>query len=403
MGVIDRILGFFDYASYTSAKPPDASYREWFDGFTTEMDSTAAACIRVIVTMLASLDLRAVDRTSYEVIEPSAENSGAYFNRIMSRTTNAGSSFDFKARLFTDALLYGNAFVYPVKTNVPRNGRTVERLDDLIIIEPERVSVSSDDDDGSLRYKIGEGRVLRQDQLLHFKYPSANSLDRRLGAPPLSRVSNLMQLGQLASERVLANIKNGKTPLAVVLDSAATSQEARDQFQARMQAEWKMPWRYFATGTEVKMVDFTAQDAPMKELRMQTREEIAMAYGVPGPLVGIETTQWGQGIEQLTRLFWRSSLRPLAVAFEQQFNRLVQFRYRILFDELDILRGDWDAATKLIKGMLGPQGVAASPNEARRIALKLPPRPGGEEIQRPMQQVTIGTGAEDDDDESQEA
>ena len=125
MGIYQRILrgvyntlgGEIETGDYLRRDQPIS---EWMDGLTAELDATAVACIATIASMLASLDLRAVNRDDWRAIPASDDNSGAYFNRIMNAVSLDGSGYDFKVRLFTDYLLYGNAFVYPQYVNLRR-------------------------------------------------------------------------------------------------------------------------------------------------------------------------------------------------------------------------------------------------------------------------------------------
>ena len=397
MGLIDRILNTFNYEQVIERpKPPNDSWGDFLDSFIEELDATAIACVRVAVNMLAPAELRALSPDDQQPIPVDADNSGGHFNRAINRVTQAGSPFDFKARLITDLLIYGNAYVYPIYTPRFRNGEVSQRLTDMRIVTPSKVQVRQDESSGDLIFKVGEGRDLNASELLQIKYPSISTWDRLKGEPPLKSASTLNQIGLFASDRVLGNLKNGKTPIAIAYDANAGDLEGRKRFRRDQIAQRKSPWRIFAPGTDVKMVDFTAQETELGELRVQTRADIAMAYGVPGPLVGIDTTQWGQGLEQLKRLYWQTTLKAVASMIEQRLQSLVQYRYKIEFNELDFLRGDWADTAMFVKAGLGPNGIATTINEMRRMAYKLPPIAGGDVLQSPS--VVVGLTANDQSD-----
>ena len=61
-------------------------------------------------------------------------------------------------------------------------------------------------------------------------------------------------------------------------------------------------------GKSTKIED-SPQDREARGLREFQVEEIAKVYGVPAPLVGVQVTEWGAGIEQLSKLFWRTGER----------------------------------------------------------------------------------------------
>ena len=379
-----------DQADYLHRDQP---IRDWLDGLTAELDATAVACIITITQMLASLDLRAVDRSDWQAIPGSDENSAAYFNRLMNDLDYDVSAYDFKIRLFTDFLLYGNAFVLPVYSTIIRNGRPVRRLDDMRIIPPWKVSVDVTDDGSDYVYDVDGGRRFMRSELLHFRCVHPNTGDRMIGAPPLARSSTVSQIARLARSRVLRNIKDGVSPFAVFMNQNANSQDAIDAHFKMMDVSKYDSYRLSVPAENIRLVDLKAQDADLRELRAQVQSEVAMAYGVPGPLIGINITQWGSGIEQLNRLFWRRTLRPMAIAFEQQFQRLVQFRYLVRFDESDILRGDWSAVSQYIGAVMGPNhGPVDTLNSVRHDALNKPPVDGGDEIPAGPQ-VVMGLNA----------
>ena len=107
-------------------------------------------------------------------------------------------------------------------------------------------------------------------------------------------------------------------------------------------------------GAKVENLKTLPQDAETSTLRDQEVESIGRVYGIPPPLMGLNTTQWGSGISELARLFWKFAGRPA-------MNRLLQpMSFRLLpkgqdfaVNELEILRGDTVALTALINATKG--------------------------------------------------
>ena len=115
----------------------------------------------------------------------------------------------------------------------------------------------------------------------------------------------------------------------------------------------------------------TPQDREAKELRQFQVQEIGRAFGVPAPLLNVDMTSWGSGIEQLAKLFFRFGLRqhldrvlaPLQV-------RLLAPGDRFWVDTSDLLRGDAEAIQKLLMALQGDAQRApiASREELRHLA-----------------------------------
>ena len=102
-------------------------------------------------------------------------------------------------------------------------------------------------------------------------------------------------------------------------------------------------------GPTVTALKETPQDADAMKLREFQVREVGRAYGVPAPVLGENVTQWGQGIEQLARLFYRFGVRQHLGRVLASFGlRLLPAGERFMIDETELLRGDTEAISKLI-------------------------------------------------------
>ena len=89
-------------------------------------------------------------------------------------------------------------------------------------------------------------------------------------------------------------------------------------------------------GKSTKIED-SPQDSEARGLREFQVQEIAKVYGVPAPLLGVDVTEWGQGIEQLAKLFWRFGARQHLERFLAPFqNRLLRPGDRFHVDTTDL-------------------------------------------------------------------
>ena len=77
--------------------------------------------------------------------------------------------------------------------------------------------------------------------------------------------------------------------------------------------------------------------------------DVGRVYGVPGPILNQQVTQWGQGIEQLAKLFWKFCVRQhLMRMLEPAKFHLLLPGQRFDVDPTDLLRGDITSISSLI-------------------------------------------------------
>ena len=154
------------------------------------------------------------------------------------------------------------------------------------------------------------------------------------------------------------------------------------------------PWpkELVAVNLQHKMTDMQAG-----ELRNQNVRAAGGIFGVPSPYLNEEVGSWGSGIEQMSRIFWRSSLKPKLRMLLAPFSlRLLPPGHQFVVDELEHVKGDWATTATLIaaltqsKAQGGPEipgldrfierliGVYRQPG-ARRVRADLPPPESFEE------------------------
>ena len=124
-------------------------------------------------------------------------------------------------------------------------------------------------------------------------------------------------------------------------------------------------------GAKSAMISDTPQDREAGNLRVHQAQEVAAAYGVPPPLVGMMVTEWGQGIAELARLFYKFGANLHMTSFLEPFEtRLLRPRDKFHVDLTDLLRGDPEDISKLIMAIQGDaqRTPVATLTELRRIA-----------------------------------
>jgi HK97 family phage portal protein len=112
----------------------------------------------------------------------------------------------------------------------------------------------------------------------------------------------------------------------------------------------------------------------MTELRKMQVEEIARVTGVPRPLLMVDETSWGSGIQALGQFFVQYALNPWFEAWQQAAERSLlvgdeKNRFAVKFNPNALLRGSTKDQGDFFAKALGAGGQPGwmSPNEVRRL------------------------------------
>lgn len=137
---------------------------------------------------------------------------------------------------------------------------------------------------------------------------------------------------------------------------------------------------------QVTSLKQTPQDADARELREQQSIQIGSIYGVPAPLLGLQVTEWGQGIEQLRRLFHQFGVRQHLARLLHDMSRVLLPKAELFrIDDSEWMRGDHAAVAGLITAAAGDavRPAILTQSELRRLVgfPKSPPK--GEALRTP--------------------
>ncbi|RMX06721.1 phage portal protein [Corticibacter populi] len=134
-------------------------------------------------------------------------------------------------------------------------------------------------------------------------------------------------------------------------------------------------WMIAEEGAKANKFTSTPAEAQQVETRNHQIEEVARLYGVPRPLLMMDDTSWGSGIEQLAIFFVQYTLAPRFVAWEQAAARsLLTDRelghYYYKFNERALMRGTLKDQADYFAKALGAGGHQPwhTANEVRDLA-----------------------------------
>lgn len=212
------------------------------------------------------------------------------------------------------------------------------------------------------------------------RYGNLAALQFPFGIAPAVAVSDGIRTG-LAANRYVGSYFGGQVGGQIVLEGdARLTDEQINEIQARFKRAMASKQRtdpvFLGDGFTAKTLDPSPQTSDLSELRTQQVNEVAMAFGVPPPLLGTNITQWGSGIEHLYRIFLKFCLRLYAVRVKSALTyRLLPKGFRFVFDETELMRGDTQAIARL---WMAADGILTV-NEARAMAGQTN-RPDGDKI-----------------------
>ncbi|HND52887.1 MAG TPA: phage portal protein [Pirellulaceae bacterium] len=341
--------------------------------------------VDLIASTIGALPL-AVMRRGADGSITEAEDHPLY-ERFMYEPNGFQTPFGFKSMMQAWALTNGNAYAVIV-----RSGDKIIALNPL---HPERVKVEQGDD---LRltytyHRKDGGRVVYSDrEIFHLR---GLTLDGVSGVSRVHQAREAIGLAMRTEEAAARLFKNGQLVGGTLTHPGKLSAEARARLVADMQsryagAENSGKWLVLEEGMNVGKVGASASELQHVEQRKMQVEEIARVFGVPRPLLMVDETSWGSGVEQLATLFVRFGLAPWFRAWEDAITRsLIPSRERRTlyanFDETELLRGTMKDQGEFFAKALGAGGHSPflTVNEVRE-GFGYGPEPGGDTLKNPM-------------------
>lgn len=248
---------------------------------------------------------------------------------------------EFKAQMQLLLETEGNAYA-----RIIRSG---SRPIHLIPFEKGRVDAKLGAD-FSMRYRCqtenGNQITLDQDEVLHIR---DLSLDGVVGLSRQKLSQDVFELADAARKAAANVFKTGVMAGGAIEVPHALSDQAYQRMKQSLEQEYSgadnvNKWMIAEEGATAKPFASTAKDGQQIENRNHQIEEVARLYGVPRPLLMMDDTSWGSGIEQLAIFFVQYTLAPRFVAWEQALARaLLTDREReslyFKFNERALMRG----------------------------------------------------------------
>jgi HK97 family phage portal protein len=326
-------------------------------------------CVSLISESIGMLPLNLTargDEKAYATEHP-------LYRVLKSRPNEYQGAYKFKSTMQLRALLHGNAYA-----RVIWRGNTVVRM---IPLDSRKVKpVLNDDFTVRYEYQSPNGGlvVLAARDVFHL----ADLADDEHGLIGMSRVEKARESVGLAlqAQKAAARIfKNGvmaggalSYPNKLNEQQIKNIRESLEEKYAGTQNAHK--WMVLEDGIKADKWANTANDSQLQEGRNHQIEEIARAFGVPRPLLMMDDTSWGSGIEQLGIFFVNFGLQHWFNIWEDEIAlKLLSEKdreiYYAKFNERALMRGTLKDQADFFAKALGSGGSAPwmKPNEVRDL------------------------------------
>ncbi|WP_425469431.1 phage portal protein [Paraburkholderia azotifigens] len=347
-------------------------------------------CVTLISEAIGTLPLNLIDSDERKQVQ--TDNPA---HRLLKyKPNNWQTPYEFKSLLQLHALLDGQGFARviwsgnrPVRLVPMRRGSVMVRQTDTWEMEYDYTTLA------------GAMVTLSARDVLHLR---DISLDGVNGVSRIALAAGALDLASAAERAAYRTFRTGlmaggalKFKDAISEDTYRRVREQLDEFGG---AENAGRWLIAEEGAEPVKFASTATDAQQIENRNHQIEEVARQFGVPRPLLMMDDTSWGSGIEQLAIFFVQYALSHWFTAWEQAAARVLLpesslGRMQFKFNEGALLRGTLNDQANFFARALGAGGHSPwmSQNEVRALTdLPKSDDPLTDQLRNPMTQKREG-------------
>lgn len=363
----------------------DPAFLEWIrvggTSVTVEtalQNSTVLRCVDLISGAIGALPLTMQGVAANG--ERSALVNHPLYRLLMYRPNPWQTAFEFKQLMQLRLLMDGNAYARIVRTG-PRVSSLIP-ITGIVNVEQAY--------DGTLTYRVqirpnARAEVLGAEDVLHLR---ALSLDGIKGISRVEKAADIINTALQAQRAANRIFQQGVMAGGYLSHKSTLSPESIDRLRSQIEqtsgSENAGKWYVLEEGMTPHPLESTARDGQLAETRAAQVEEIGRVFGVPRPLLFVDDTSWGSGIEQLAILFVRFGLAPWFKVWEDGITRslLSEAEWGNVvpdFDERELLRGTLKDQGEFFARALGSGGHKPwmESNEVRGLSGLGPHKDGG--------------------------
>jgi HK97 family phage portal protein len=332
------------------------------------MNSSIFRCVNLISGSMGQLPIHLMRADASGAGGMKATDHPLY-KVLAHRPNNWQSPSKFKRLMQYHALMHGNAYALPIRVG--------GRVSELIPLVRGTMRVEQESD-WSITYIWSPGngkgeRKFKSEDIFHLQGLSEDGV---CGVSMVKVARDVIGLARKTDASMKSMMNKGMRPGGALSTEGVLSDEAASRLKDRFSAEYSGAendgkWMVLEQGLKAQQFSISAKDSQSVESRNQLVEEVARFFGVPRPLMMMDDTSWGSGIEQLAIFYVVYALGPWFKAWEEEIALKLltaseRDRYYAKVNERALLRGSMkDQAEYITKLVAGAQ--VAEANEMRGL------------------------------------
>jgi HK97 family phage portal protein len=312
----------------------------------------------------------------------------------LSRPNPDTTRYELIDALVHDLAIYDNAYWLKIRRTDGGVG--------LLRLPPRRVEPRGDNWLTPEQYRLTGSRGwvdYTADQVVHFR--GYNPTDPRIGVSPIETLRRILAEEAAAATYREQLWRSGARAASVItrpVDAPQWSEAARSRFLLEWRAQYSGDGPHaggtaiLEDGMSLEGNAFSAEQAQYIQARKLTREEVAAAYHIPLPMVGILDHATFSNITEQHKQLYQDTLAPWLTAITQRIELRLLPEYAdtdrvyLEFNLAEKLRGSFEEQATSMQTMVGAPVMTRNEGRAR---LNLPPLDGGDLLVTPLN-VLIG-------------
>lgn len=323
-------------------------------------------CVTLISESIGMLPLNLIHRGD----EKQQAGEHSLYAVLKTSPNSWQTAYEFKSQMQLSVLLHGNAYARVIRSR----GQVIR----LVPMDANKVTPKLDDAwkiSYSFTRKDGGEVVLQAEDVFHLRDLSEDGI---VGLSRVKLAREAIGIALQAEQAAARLFKNGVLAGGALSAPNKLSDTAYARLEASLEGksgvENAHKWMILEEGLKAEQYAQTASDSQHIENRNHQIEEIARAMGVPRPLLMMDDTSWGSGIEQLGIFFVQYGLQHWFTVWEQAIERTLMTpderkTMYVKFNERALLRGTLKDQADFFTKALGSGGHSPwmSQNEVRDL------------------------------------
>ena len=287
-----------------------------------ESNPNCAAVVNKLVRLISTLPVKVYDRPASE--DAPEEIRGHPLGQLLNKPAPRRGQAYWKQGLARSALVHGDGLLAkwrgPTKTGAPQALLCVS-WPYIAGYAPLGCPV-----EWWSTTQTGMQRFFSVEDSIHLAWESQDL--HGLGVSPLKPLAETVKLDDATRRMQTAGMQNGARPASAIIPPEGYRYQGNEKAELRAEVQRvhggvdnAMKTALLAPGFDWKPLSFNAVESEVIKARTLSREEFAMVYDVPPPMIGDLTHGTYSNVEELHRILYVTTLRPWFKLIEEILQR----------------------------------------------------------------------------------